>query len=183
VIRGQEMSVSSEKNMGSRPAEELLGELTDILSQELALHNGLRDELLVELEQEGRLKGREMLLLQQRKYNWIGRIEAIEERRIHKVAELARSWSESADNLTLKRIISRVEPDMAAQLDSCHNGLLALVEEVRRLARETGANAQARLKAVEATLSVIGEAARMHPTYSGAGRLQQQKPSFKTTSA
>jgi hypothetical protein len=57
------------------------------------------------------------------------------------------------------------------------------VEEIRRLAKETGANAAARLKAIDATLAVIGEAVKMHPTYSEAGRLQKRTPTFKHTSA
>ncbi|NIW85405.1 MAG: hypothetical protein GWN09_02175, partial [Gammaproteobacteria bacterium] len=57
------------------------------------------------------------------------------------------------------------------------------VEEIRTLARETGRNAQARLKAIDATLAVIGEAAKVHPTYSEAGRLTKRTPTFKQTSA
>ena len=40
-----------------------------------------------------------------------------------------------------------------------------------------------RQKAIDATLSVIGEAVKMHPTYSEEGRLQKKAPPFKEPSA
>jgi hypothetical protein len=169
--------------MWTMDVDSLLAELKDMLRQEIDLHTALRDDLAFEAEHDGGLDSMTMLNLQQRKYHLVSRIEGVENRRISKVRELARGWNEPLDGMTLKKIIGRVDSAQAKELQACHEGLLALVESIRRLARETGANAQARLKAVEATLSVIGEAARVHPTYSEEGRLQQRPPSFKSTSA
>lgn len=164
-------------------SETLLNELTALLRDEMALHEGLRDELRFEAAHDGRLDGRSLLALQQRKVNWVSRIESLEGRRMNKVGELARSWGEPSEQLTLSRIIERAPAHDSEGLQDCFDGLRALVDEIRTLARETGANAQARLKAIEATLSVIGEAAKLHPTYSGSGRLQHKPPTFKQTSA
>ncbi|MCH8883126.1 MAG: hypothetical protein IIA41_06455 [SAR324 cluster bacterium] len=51
------------------------------------------------------------------------------------------------------------------------------------LAQVTSANAQARLKAIDATLAAIKEALKIHSTYSEAGRLQKATPTLKSTSA
>ena len=158
-------------------------DLDQLLEEEVLLHEGLRDELAFECEKDGELGGTEFLKLQQRKYNLVARIENLETRRENKVRELAREWNETSEELTLSRIISKVEEDEAAVFQGRFNGLKALVEEIRHLAKESGQNAQARLKAVEATLSVVGEAARVHPTYSDAGKIRQRPPTFKNTSA
>lgn len=163
--------------------ETLLNDLEAVLREEIALHAGLRDELAAELEQDGALDSKAFIALQRRKYSHVTRIEAQESRRIAKVGELALHWDEAADSLTLRHIVARVPEAVGERLADCHAQLVALVEEIRELARETGSNAQARLKAVEATLQVVGEAARLHPTYSGRGRLQQKPPTFKSTSA
>ena len=54
---------------------------------------------------------------------------------------------------------------------------------IRELADITSQNAQSRLKAIDATLDVIKEALKMHTTYSEKGRLHQQTPTLKSTSA
>ncbi|MDH4247518.1 MAG: flagellar protein FlgN [Deltaproteobacteria bacterium] len=164
-------------------ASQLLEELSDLLRQELALHESLRNELVGERDNDGKVDGPNLLRLQQKKYHLVSRIETLEDRRISKVRELANIWAEPVESLTLKAIIGRVPESPAQTLSACHSGLLRLIEEIRVLARETGANAQSRLKAVEATLSIVGEAARMHPTYSGSGKIQQRRPTFKNTSA
>ena len=157
--------------------------MAELLSQEVQLHEDLRGELTREKELDGSLNGPQVLRVQQRKYHLVGRIEALEAQRMTQVRELARQWEEPVEALTLRRIIERSADEQAGQLSGYHQALVSLLEEIGQLARETGANAQARLKAVEATLSIVGEAARVHPTYSGRGRIQQKPPAFKSTSA
>ena len=163
--------------------EKLLNDLKALLGEEVALHEGLKADLTVESVQDGQLAAGDFLRLQQRKYYWINQIEAIEARRLEQVRELAGQWALDPRKLTLRAIIARVGDPLDAEFQGYHAALTHLVEEVRHLARETGANAQARLKAIDATLAVIGEAVKMHPTYSEAGRLQKRTPTFKHTSA
>lgn len=160
-----------------------LNPLCETLRDEVALHARLRDELAYEADREGKLGGGEVLRVQQRKYQLVEQIEEAEARRMEHVRELARAWDEAPEALTLSRIRQRCEPEMQSALAECHEHLLALVEEIRELARTTGAAASARLKAVDATLAVVGEAARVHPTYSEAGRLHKRRPTFKHTTA
>jgi FlgN protein len=163
--------------------ETLLNELKALLSEEVALHEGLRSDLAYESEQDGQLPSADFLRLQQRKYYWVNQIEGIETRRIEHVRQLAEQWRVDPRKLTLREIIARSSSPLSEELQGYHGALTALVEAIRTLARETSANAQARLKAIEATLTVIGEAVKMHPTYSEAGRLQKRTPTFKHTSA
>ncbi len=163
--------------------ENLLTALTSLLSEEIALHEGLKSDLALEAEQDGKLTAGEFLKLQQRKYHWAHQIGELEARRIDQVDALAQCWSEDPRQLTLRSIIARATSPHDEALQGCYKALRALVDEVRHLAGETGANAQARLKAIDATLAIIGEAARIHPTYSDAGRLLQRKPTFKDTTA
>lgn len=163
--------------------EKLLNDLKALLGEEVALHEGLKADLAFESEQDGKLSSEDYLRLQQRKYYWINQIEGIELRRIEQVRKLAESWTLDARKLTLREIVARSPDPLAAEFQGCHEALTALVQSIRELARETGANASARLKAIDATLAVIGEAVKMHPTYSEAGRLQKRTPTFKHTSA
>ena len=163
--------------------ERHLTELKTLLFEEIALHEALRDDLAFELAQDGNLNGAEFLKLQQRKYIRAQQIEEMEARRIGQVRSMAEAWQTEPRQLTLRAIIARCSPPLAGEFEACHGKLQTLVNEIRPLARETAANAQARLKAIDATLAVIGEAARMHPTYSEEGRLQQRPPTFKHTSA
>lgn len=146
--------------------QELLSELKTILDDEISLHEGLKNDLAFELEQDGELTGAEYVKLQQRKYYRIHQIETLESRRIGQVAELAKAWEQTPKKLTLREIIARSPGKVGSELQGCHDALAALVQEIRELARETGGVAQARLKAIDATLAVIGEAVKMHPTYS-----------------
>ena len=99
------------------------------------------------------------------------------------VQALAEAWNEPAESLTLRQIIGRATHSLDEQLRICHERLLAIIDEIRALAQTTASNAQARLKAIEATLTVINDAVKMHPTYSGEGRLQKRTPTLKHTSA
>lgn len=163
--------------------DNLLNELNALLGDEVALHEELRADLAFEAERDGELPSAEFLRLQQRKYHWVNLIEGLEARRMEQVRTLAGQWQVDARELTLREIIARVPEPLGEAFREHHTALRALVEEIRRLARDTGANAQARMKAIDATLHVIGEAAKMHPTYSEAGRLQKRTPTFKHTSA
>ena len=163
--------------------QKLLKELKTTLEQEIDLHLGLKADLAYEAEQDGELSGGDYLRLQQRKYIWAGQIEEIETRRVAQVNELAEKWEADEKKMSLREIIDRVADPFKESFRDSRETLIALVEEIRNLARKTGANAQARLKAIDATLSVIGEAARQHPTYSEEGRIQQRPPTFKSTSA
>lgn len=161
----------------------LLNDLKALLAEEVAAHTGLKADLAFEQEHDGKLSAGDTLRLQQRKYYWINQIEGIEARRLEQVRRLAEQWELDARKLTLREIIARSPEPLSAEFQGYHGALTGLVAEIRHLARETGANAQARLKAIDATLAVIGEAVKMHPTYSEAGRLQKRTPTFKSTSA
>ena len=163
--------------------ETLLNELKALLSQEVALHEGLKSDLAFEAEHDGKLTSAEFLRLQQRKYYWVNQIEGIETRRMEQVKALSDHWAVEPRELTLRAIIARSPEGIDEEFRSAHAALTDLVAEIRSLAKETGANAAARLKAIDATLAVIGDAAKMHPTYSEAGRLQKRTPTFKHTSA
>jgi hypothetical protein len=163
--------------------EKLLNELKALLGEEVALHEGLKADLAFESEHDGQLSSTDFLRLQQRKYYWINQIEGIEARRIEQVRQLADQWETDGRKLTLREIIARSPEVLAGEFTGYRQALTGLVEEIRRLAKDTGANAAARLKAIDATLAVIGEAVKMHPTYSEAGRLTKRTPTFKHTSA
>lgn len=163
--------------------EQLLNELKALLEEEVGLHEGLRSDLAFEAEHDGSLSATDFLRLQQRKYYWINQIEGIEARRMEQVRTLADAWQVEPRQLTLREIMARAPEPLDGEFQGYHGALTRLVEEIRGLARETGANAQARLKAIDATLAAIGEAVKMHPTYSEAGRLNKRTPTFKSTSA
>jgi len=99
------------------------------------------------------------------------------------VKELAKAWQEPAEALTLRRISAHAGGTLGEELLAAHGELAGLVHEIRDLARTTGGNAGARLKAIDATLSVIHDAVNLHATYSEAGKLQSKPVTFKYTSA
>ena len=163
--------------------QKLLIELKTMLDHQISLYEGLKTDLIGESEQDGVLSGAEFIQLQQRKYYWAAQIEEAESHRISQVKELAGHWNLGDKDIRLRDIITRSPAPIDEELSAKRESLIALVSEIRALARETGANAGARLKAVDAALQVIGEAARQHPTYSGKGRIRQKPPTFKSTSA
>lgn len=163
--------------------QKLLTELKTLLEQQITLHEGLKADLSQEAETDGKMSAADFLQLQQRKYHWAGQIEDAEARRLEQVDELAQQWNVPAQQLTLKEIITRSPAPLNKSFTASRESLKLLVDEIRALARRTGTNASARLKAIDATLAVIGEAAQQHPTYSQKGRLKQRPPTFKTTSA
>ena len=56
-------------------------------------------------------------------------------------------------------------------------------ERARELAAVTSGNAQARLRAIDATLAVVRDALKIYSTYSEEGHLQKRTPTLKSTSA
>jgi len=163
--------------------QNLLDNLKLLLEAEISLHEGLRDDLALEAEQDGKLNSQDFLQLQQRKYTRVHQIETLEAQRQEQVKALADAWSRPAGELTLQEISRQAGDSAGDDLRSYRESLLQLTEEIRNLAKRTGANAQARLKAIDATLAVIGEAVRLHPTYSPGGKIKQRPPTFKQTSA
>ncbi len=163
--------------------EEKLNRLRDLLEQEIALHEALKKELQHEAERDGQMDGLSLLQVQQTKHRKAREIQHAEQQRIALVGELAALWSEEIESLTLNRIIELSPAEMGPLLRECHGRLMGLVEDIRKLAKITAANAQARLKAIDATLAAITEAVNMHPTYSEGGRLHTVTPTFKQTSA
>ena len=163
--------------------EEKLKRLHDFLQQEIALHEALKKELQQEAERDGQMDGLSLLQIQQTKHRQSRQIQQMEQQRIALVGELAALWSEESESLTLNRIIELSPAETGALLRECHGRLMGLVEDIRKLAKITAANAQARLKAIDATLAAITEAVNMHPTYSEGGRLHTVTPTFKQTSA
>lgn len=163
--------------------ETKLTHLKELLIEEIEIHEALKSDLQSEADQDGKLDGATLIHLQREKNRKAREIQAIESKRIQRVEEIAACWSLLPKELTLRRIIPRTPQPLNEQLAACHRQLVALVEEIRILARETSRNARARLKAIDATLAVVGEAARLHSTYSEEGRLQKVTPTFKQTSA
>lgn len=163
--------------------ETKLTQLKELLIEEIKIHQALKSDLQSEAEQDGKLDGAALIHLQREKNHKAREIQAMEGQRIQLVEDIAADWGLPPKELTLRRIIPRTPQPLDEQLATCHRQLVALVEEIRTLARETSRNAQARLKAIDATLAVVGEAARLHSTYSEEGRLQKVLPTFKETSA
>jgi len=95
---------------------------------------------------------------------------------------LARAWQQPPEALTLRRIIPRSPDGVGEELKDSYSRLMGLVNAIRSLARTSAGNAQSRLKAVDATLSVIHEAVKVHSTYSGKGKLQSPPVTLKYTS-
>lgn len=163
--------------------EAKLTSLKEILIEEIGIHEALKTDLQNESDQDGKLDGAALIGLQQEKNRKAREIQALETRRMQLVEEIAAAWDQPPADLTLRKIIPRAPSPLGGQLEECYRRLVATVEDIRRLAHETALNAQARLKAVDATLAVIGEVAKLHPTYSEEGRLQKMTPTFKETSA
>jgi hypothetical protein len=163
--------------------QEQLTRLQELLQEQVALHDTLHHTLAQEAELDGQLEPGALLRIQVTKHQCALRSQALEEHRMALVRQIAAATGNTAANLTLKQIIPLAPPEIGAELQRCHERLRATIEEIGRLTRETATNAHARLQAVEATLAVINEAVRMHPTYSEAGRLQNKTPTFKKTSA
>jgi len=106
----------------------------------------------------------------------------LEQDRMAVVKALARGWNEPPESLTLRRIIPRSPGELGQQLQGSYDSLMSLVNAIRDLAKTASGNAQARLKAVDATLSIIHEAVKVHSTYSGTGKLQSPPVTLKYTS-
>ena len=81
----------------------------------------------------------------------------------------------------LRHAFPRVRFIASTHSPLCLHGLER--EEIRKLAAVTSSNAQARLKAIDATLAVVKEAMKIHSTYSEGGQLNRSTPSLKSTSA
>lgn len=163
--------------------ETKLTQLNQLLLEEISIHEALKSDLQTEAEQDGKMDGATLLGIQKEKNRRAREIKTLENKRIQLVEEIAAGWGESVQELTLRKIIPRAPKPLNEELSACHGRLMALVEEIRLLARETARNAKARLKAIDATLAVVGEAARLHTTYSEEGRLHMVTPTFKETSA
>ena len=160
-----------------------LTRLKELLIEAIEIHEALKSDLQSEAEQDGKLDGAALIHLQREKNRKAREIRVIENQRIQLVEEIAADWNLPPKDLTLRRIIPRTPQPLDEQLAACHRQLVALVEEIRALARVTSRNAQARLRAIDATLAVVGDAVRLHSTYSEEGRLQTVTPTFKQTSA
>lgn len=163
--------------------ERELNDLLDVLREEIRQHQALESELENEAALDGTLNGSELLRFQARKNACVRTIRDLEKRRLEIVAAFAKAWDEPAGLITLKRIAGRAPQAVGEALMGCHTELMAAVERIRGLAATTSQNAQARLKAIDATLAVIKEALKIHSTYSEGGRLQKRTPTLKTTLA
>jgi FlgN protein len=168
-------------------SEELTaGKLTDLialLQEEVSLHSALKADLDQEVAQDGKLSSGDMLRLQQHKHAIVRRIQELEHDRMALVKTLAKDWSEPAEALTLRRIIPRAPESIGLALKESYSTLMGLINGIRLLAKTAAGNAQARLKAVDATLSVIHETVKVHSTYSESGKLQSPSVTLKYTSA
>ena len=160
-----------------------LPELLDLLKEEILHHTALEHELKQEADLDGSLNGSGLLQIQMRKTKCVRDIRDLEEQRMELVGRIALDWGEPAEAVTLSRIIERAPKREGSALQQCYAELQNLVQRIRDLAQVTGANAQARLKAIDATLAAIKEALKIHSTYSEAGQLQKATPTLKSTSA
>jgi hypothetical protein len=159
-----------------------LHELLGLLQREISLHRALETELGNEAALDGTLSGGDLLRIQARKNQCVRGIRALESQRLALIEGLSQVLGEPREALTLRAIASRSDPDLRDALLRCHQELLESIGRIRELAQVTSQNAQARLKAIEATLGVIREALKMHPIYSEEGRLHKQTPTLKSTS-
>jgi hypothetical protein len=163
----------------NREMHELLG----ILQREISLHRALETELGNEAALDGKLTGGELLRIQARKNQCVRAIRGLESQRILLVTNLGLGLGGSKAPPSLREIAARADGDLRAALLRSHQELLDLIGRIRALALVTSQNAQARLKAIDATLHVVREALKMHPIYSEEGRLHKQTPTLKSTSA
>ena len=163
--------------------QQYLPELLELLKEEILHHSALEHELEQEADLDGSLNGSELLQIQMRKTKCVRDIRDLEKRRIELVSRIAQDWGESTEAITLSRIIGCAPIREGEALQQCYSELQDLVHRIRKLAQVTSSNAQARLKAIDATLAAIKEALKIHSTYSEAGRLQKATPTLKSTSA
>jgi len=158
-------------------------ELLAILQREVALHGALEAELANEAALDGKMNGGELLRIQARKNQCVRAIRELETQRTAVADNLSREIGGAGGPMTLREIASHAGEEMRAALLRCHHELLTLIQRIRALALVTAQNAQARLKAIDATLFVVREALKMHPIYSEEGRLHKRTPTLKSTSA
>lgn len=163
--------------------DELLNKLRDLLRDEITLHESLRQLLARESEEDGEMTSTVLVGVQAKKLECLEQIQHLESLRLSLVQSLADEWGERAEDLTLRKIAAKADSELAEDFLDCHAELRGIVTNIRHFANITAANAHARLIAVEATLAIIHEAIRQHPTYSDAGRLKNKTPAFKVTSA
>ncbi|MBQ32899.1 MAG: hypothetical protein CL923_10170 [Deltaproteobacteria bacterium] len=150
----------------------LLERLTAILHQEVKLHEQLRDLLESEAQSFGSVRGSELLQLQVSKQRHSRKIERLERERLQVVRKLADDWDVNPQELRLRTIIARVEPEQADDLRDCHEHLTQLITEIREQADRNSAEAGARLHSVETALRFMVELHGHQQTYSGVGELQ-----------
>ena len=162
--------------------EEKLKELSTLLQEEVSLHEALKADLDREVSEDGKLDGSELLRLQQHKNALVRRINELEQDRMGVVKTLARGWNEPPEALTLRRIIPKAPDALGEELKGSYVSLMKLVNSIRGLAKASAGNAGARLKAIDATLTIIHEAVKVHSTYSGQGKLQSPPVTLKYTS-
>ena len=160
-----------------------LHELLGILQREISLHRALATELENEAALDGKLNGGELLRIQSRKNQCVRGIRELETQRIALVSGVSNALGGTYAPMTLREIAARASDDLRPALLRCHQELMTLIQQIRALAQVTSQNAQARLKAIDATLFVVREALKMHPIYSEEGRLHKQTPTLKSTSA
>ena len=163
--------------------EALIQDLVALLSREAERHRELLAVLEDEVRLDGQMEAATLVDLQRKKYGLAHAIAALEEERLRVVGKLARLWNVAPQDLTLRRIADRLADDGAQGLLALHSQLVTLVENIRQQAQAAGANAQARLKAVNATLDVMKDALNIHATYSEEGRLKKATPRLKNISA
>ena len=91
-----------------RALEQELNKLTDLLLEEIALHEALGITLKTEVAEDGLMDGETLLNTQRKKNGHVRDIQGLEEKRLAVVAELAAGWAEPPAEMTLRKIIDRV---------------------------------------------------------------------------
>ena len=160
-----------------------LDQLTNLLRQQIELHERLLHLLESESQSFGSVRGSELLRLQISKERLAQKIERLEQKRLQVVRRIAGDWKVDERELRLRNIIDRVDSQTANTLRNCHQRLTELLTGVRELAERNANEASARLRSVETALRFISELQGGQQTYSGVGAIQHLGNKITRTAA
>ncbi len=163
---------------GEGSAQAMLGLLRKLEKTLVAMEKALA----YELENDGKLNATDFTRLQQRKSRMAVEVQDVEKALVACAIELGTQWGVSNSPPCLKDLANCAAAENADAFLPLHQKLRQQAQDIQRMAAHTARNAKARLQAMDATLHVICEAAKLHTTYSGAGRLAQRTMHFTSKS-
>ena len=135
-----------------------------------------------EIENDGQLNAGDFTRLQQRKARIAVEVVDLEKAITTCAAQLGTQWKVQAQPPRLKDLARAADAQGGEAFLSLQKDLQAQALHIQRMAQKTAHNARARLQAIDATLHVIGESAKLHTTYSDAGKLAQRAMHFTSKS-